>query len=134
MNAKFIKARSRLNVNGFLVYASCLAWLFFIVYHIFDKTRLIVVMNAFVFGAIVSLAYIYYDYVKHIIKDDSEWNRARQFTLSTAIGWSAIAVVILASVIRHSGSEYNISSTNFLDYLFRYLVIISATMQVFAPG
>ena len=134
MNDRIRKSRSRLNVNGAIVYAACLAWLFFGIYQIFDKTRLIVVMNAFVFGTIISLVYIYYDYVKHIIKDDAAWDRARQFTISTCVCWLGIAVVILASVLRHSGSEYNISSTNFLDYLFRYLVIISATMQVFAPG
>lgn len=133
MNDKFVKVRRKLNINGAVVYAAFLAWLFSIIYHVTDKARLIVVMNAFVFGAIISLVITYAQYIYYAIASDDQWNRARQFGISTAILWASVLVVVAASVIRHSGSAYDISSTNFLDYLFRYLVIIAATMQVFAP-
>lgn len=133
MNDRMMKVRSRLNINGFIIYGASLAWLFFGIYSIFDKSRLIVVMNAFLMGGIISQGIMYYSYIVHILKDDV-WDRGRQFAISTCITWFAIAVVILASVIRHSGSEYNVNSTNFFDFLFRYLIVVSVTMQVFAPG
>lgn len=133
MNDKFVKTRRKLNINGAVVYAAFLAWLFSIIYHVTDKARLIVVMNAFVFGAIVSLVITYAQYIHYAISSEDSWNRARQFGISTAILWASVLIVVAASVIRHSGSSYDIGSTNFLDYLFRYLVIIAATMQVFAP-
>jgi hypothetical protein len=124
----------KLRINGALVYAAFLAYLFSLVYQFGGLQRLIIVMNAFCFGVFVSLTVLYIKYLYYLIKHDSTWNHYKHFAVATSLAWCAIFAMIAASVQRHSGTNYNISSTLFLDIAGRYLAIIGGTMQIFAPG
>lgn len=121
------------NVNGAVIYALCLAWVFTLVYATGDKGRLVYVMNAFLFGSMVALGIMYYRYLWFVITNPDAWNRARQFIMSTGVVWAGITAVVMGSIWRNSTVEYNVANTNFIDILARYLFIIAATMQVFAP-
>jgi hypothetical protein len=121
-------------MNGALAYATFLAYIFSLIYYISGMQRLIVVMNAFCFGVFVSLTILYIKYLFYVAVDETKWNHYKHFAIATSLAWCAIFSVIAASVVRHSGSSYNISSTIFLDVAGRYLAIVAGTMQIFAPG
>jgi hypothetical protein len=127
------KMKTRLRINGALIYALSLLWIFGIVYQTGDKARVVYVMNAFLFGGMVSLFIMYSRYICYVLSEPSEWNRARQFIASTGVLWAAMFAMTAASIWRNSTTSYNIVNTNFLDILTKYLAIIASQMQIFAP-
>lgn len=133
MTDKHRKILSRINLNGALIYAVSLAWLFMLIYHLSDKSRLMSVMNALLAGSIVTVAISFSRYIYYAISSADPWSRARQFGISTGVVWASIVCLLLASIQRHGTSTYNPNATYFTDILSRYLAIIAATMQVFAP-
>jgi len=134
MQHNFDVLKKRLNINGALIYCGSLAWVFWIVYQTGDKERLIYVMNAFLFGNIVSLMVIYYKYLWYVLVSPDNWNRARQFALSSCVVWVGVFTMVAGSIYRHSTPGYSVTSTNILDLIARYFCIIAATMQIFSPS
>lgn len=123
----------KININGAIVYALTLAWIFTIVYGLTDKARLIAIMNSLLFGAMLTLFINYAKYIAYAISSPEAWTRARQFGLSSGILWGSVVVLVAASIQRHSTASYPINATVTMDIISRYLGIIAATMQVFAP-
>jgi len=108
-----------------LLFIAGLAWI--------KSTIFLIILNSLMFGTFMSVAITYGYFFGYTIFVKSEWSREKQFIISTGLLWMFIMLTGIYSYTHRTVTPDVEIPADWMLLLTRYIAIVAAVMQVFAP-